>query len=41
MEPILAVHDAEYVNYLQTIFDEWYPHLLHPHGCLEVYWEQE
>ena len=23
MEPILAVHDAEYVNYLQTIFDEW------------------
>jgi acetoin utilization deacetylase AcuC-like enzyme len=22
--PILAVHDSEYVNYLQTIFDEWY-----------------
>jgi acetoin utilization deacetylase AcuC-like enzyme len=24
MEPILAVHDPGYVNYLQTIFDEWY-----------------
>lgn len=22
--PILAVHDAAYVNHLQTIFDEWY-----------------
>jgi acetoin utilization deacetylase AcuC-like enzyme len=23
MEPILAIHDADYVTYLQTIYREW------------------
>jgi len=24
LDPILAIHDIDYVNHLQTIFDEWY-----------------
>jgi hypothetical protein len=25
MDPILAIHDGDYVEYLQTIFGQWYP----------------
>ena len=24
VDPILAVHDADYVEYLQTIYPQWY-----------------
>ena len=24
MDPILAIHDRDYVEYLQTIFEQWY-----------------
>ena len=35
MAPILKVHDTGYVNYLQTIFDEWY------YSSAFVMWELE
>lgn len=27
LDPILAIHDADYVEYLQTIYPQWYSHL--------------
>ena len=35
MAPILKVHDTGYVNYLQTIYDEWY------YSSAFVMWELE
>jgi len=27
LDPILAIHDADYVEYLQTIYPQWYSHI--------------